>query len=136
MEVGHRQIAHTADLALELWAPSEETLLLEGARALVEILTEGAPIAGRERRVVEVESVDPEDRLVRWLNEVLVLAVTEGFLLSDAELTLREGGLRGECAGEAGAAGKIRTELKSVTYHDLRLEHREGRWTAQIVVDV
>ena len=30
---GHRQIEHTADLALEVWAPSEEELLEEAAQA-------------------------------------------------------------------------------------------------------
>jgi SHS2 domain-containing protein len=30
----------------------------------------------------------------------------------------------------------VATELKSATYHDLRLEQRDGTWHAHVVIDV
>ena len=137
MPPGHATVDHTADLALALWAASEVELLVEGARAVVEELTEGAVIAAREGRLVRVEALDGPDRLVRWLNEVLFLALTEGFLLADAEITLRPDGLDARLRGEIAGAGRIRHELKSVTYHDLQLEERsDGTWQARLVIDV
>jgi protein archease len=135
-ERGHRQIEHTADLALEIWAPSEPELLLEAAQAVREILTEGAVPASGGRRRVRIEGLDPEDRLVQWLNRVLLLAILEGFLLKDAKLRLSGNGLEAELTGEEEAFDKIRTELKSVTYHDLLLVEEAGRWRARIVIDV
>jgi SHS2 domain-containing protein len=129
---GHRQIEHTADVALEVWAESEEELLEEAAQALVEIMTEGAPIPDEAERSIELDAFDREDRLVRWLNEVIFLAVDSGFLLSSAELRLE---------GEHRLSAKIRGadrsvpllgELKAVTYHDLTLSDRFARF----VVDV
>jgi SHS2 domain-containing protein len=134
--VGHRQVEHTADLALELWAESEELLLVEGARALIEILTEGVEILETSERELRIEALDDEDRLVQWLNQVLLLAILEGFLLADAELRLYPGGLEARLRGEAAALDKIRTELKSVTYHDLHLSREAGRWEARVVIDV
>lgn len=146
---GHRSIEHTADVALELWAPDEAALLVEGARALVELLTEGAAVPGpttadaptevtpplRERSI-ELRALDPEDRLVRWLGEVLYLAGTEGFLVHDATLELPGSDLRGTVRGQAGAADRLRTEIKAVTYHDLRLDRGPGRVCARVVLDV
>ena len=137
MTRGHRHIDHTADIALALWAPTEEELLLEGASAIVAVITEGASVEHNALREVEVSSIDGADRLVQWLNEVLVLAITDGFLFADAELTLRPDGLHAKVVGETGDASRIRTELKSVTYHDLVLERDEtGGFVAQVVVDV
>lgn len=136
-ESGYRLGEHTADLLLELWAPTEEALLVAGARAVVDLLVEGAAVEARASRLLAIRgAVDREDRLVRWLNEILALAVLEGFLVADAEVTLVEGGLRATLRGEADAAGRIRTELKSATYHGLSVEGADGRWTAQVVIDV
>ena len=140
MASGHRQVDHTADLALELWAPDECELLLEGARAVIAVLTEDAAVTHTSAREVKISAVDREDRLVQWLNEVLYLAVTEGFLFGDAEITLQDGGLRATLRGEADAGARIATELKSVTYHELRLEpgseSPSGEWRAHLVIDV
>lgn len=134
---GHRQLEHTADLAIELWAPDEGTLLVEGAQAVVDVLTDGADVTGEATRSVELESVDAEDRLVRWVNEVLWLAVGEGFLVADADVSLTEGGLTAIVRGVRDGGDRIRTELKSATYHDLHLEKGDdGLYRARIVIDV
>lgn len=133
---GHRQVDHTADLALEIWAPTEEELLLEGARALIEILTEQAPIEAEDVRELELEALDPEDRLVQWLNRILLLAMLDGFLFAGGSLVLTPDGLTASVLGEPGGEEKVRTELKSVTYHDLELAREGNLWRARIVVDV
>jgi SHS2 domain-containing protein len=131
-------------LAVELWAPDEAALLIEGARALVELLTEGAVIRAASERTLELSAIDPEDRLVRWLAEVLYLAAVEGFLVNDASLELSGAlpgalpgaSLRGTVRGQADAAALLRTEIKAVTYHDLRLERGPAGVRARVVFDV
>jgi len=137
MDCGHRTLDHTADIALEIWAPSEEELLVEGARAIVGLLTEQAQISPSASRELSLDTVDPEDRLVHWLNEVVWLAISEGFLTQEAEIRLRTDGLDARLLGQAAARGGIRTELKSVTYHALCLEKdSNGRFLARVVIDV
>jgi SHS2 domain-containing protein len=133
---GHRSLDHTADLAVELWAPDEPALLVEGARALVELLTDGARVHATAERAVELSALDPEDRLVRWLGEVLYLATVEGFLVGDATLELPASGLHGTVRGQPDAAELVRTEIKAVTYHDLRLERGPAGVRARVVFDV
>ncbi|MBI4818454.1 MAG: archease [Deltaproteobacteria bacterium] len=140
MTSGHRQIDHTADVAFELWAPDEAELLVEGARAVVEVLTGESTggVAGHsvESRRVVLSALDPEDRLVQWLNEIIVLAVLEGFVFESADVTLEgEGGLEAKIVGVTDPS-RVITELKSATYHDLVLERSGGRAFARVVLDV
>jgi SHS2 domain-containing protein len=136
MDRGYLMRDHTADMAIELWAPSELDLLVQGARAVVDLLTRGASVHGADTREVQLSCVDAEDRLVCWLNEVLWLALSEGFLAHDARISLGERELRATVIGEAGAREKIASEIKSVTYHDLWLEHASDGWRARVVIDV
>lgn len=133
---GFHQLDHTADLAIEFWAPTEEALLEEGARALVHILTDGVEVEEDSEGHLVVEAMDPEDRLVRWLNEILFAASVEGFLFSSGTFTLHERGVDATVRGQSDARGLLATELKSVTYHDLRLQRHAHGWYAHVVVDV
>jgi SHS2 domain-containing protein len=135
--VGFRQLEHTADLALEIWAESEARLFEEAGRAVVEILTEGEEVRPSGERAIVISAEDEEERFVRWLNEILVLAVTEGFLFSGVRsLELRDVGLSATIAGQEGASDRVRTELKSTTYHDLFVGEEGGTWRARVVIDV
>jgi SHS2 domain-containing protein len=80
--------------------------------------------------------MDAEDRLVQWLNEILFAAVVEGFLFSSADIQLGERGLHAIVRGQSEARALLVAELKSVTYHDLCLQHHEYGWYARVVVDV
>ena len=133
---GYRFVDHTADVALELWAPDEAGLLLQGGLAITDLLTEGASIGSRDELQVQLTALDPEDRLVRWLNEILVLALTRGFLLAEATLALAPGRLDAQLRGEAGAQEKVKTEVKSATYHDLHVSCAAGGLAARVVIDV
>lgn len=133
---GHEQLDHPADLRLRIWAPSEPELLVEAARALVELLTEGQVAEPAVSRELRLDAIDAEDRLVCWLNELLLLALLDGFLVADAEVRLRADGLDATLRGQADAGALVRTELKSVTHHGVELVERNGRVEAQVLIDV
>ncbi len=134
--IGHRQIEHTADLALEIWAPTEVELLVEAARAVVALITEGRTPLAAANRTIHIDAIDPEDRLVQWLNEIMRLALMEGFLFVDAQLSLPDPHLHAEIRGAEQSWEQLRTELKSATYHDLTLRTEPGACFARLVIDV
>ena len=134
-----RQLDHTADLAFEMTAPTEPSLLLGAASNLVAIMTDASAGGADEleEREIRVEALDGEDRLVRWLNEIIYHAMTGTFLLRSAEIELiGDGEMRAICRGETDAFEKVTNELKCATYHDLVVEEREGGWYARVVIDV
>lgn len=134
---GYRHLEHTADLALEIWAESEEDLLVEIAFALVGIMSGNADLEPDQARSLRIDCLDREDRLVQWANEMIAFALIDGFLLADIdEIRLYEGGLEAILIGESKSYDKIQSELKSVTYHGLKIiENKEG-FMAQVVIDV
>lgn len=138
MTRGHRQFDHTADLALELWGESEEEVLRAGAEGVVAIMTEGGEVDARAERRVRIDAVDRHDRLVQWLNEIIVAAVAGGFLFGSADIALEGAtGLSATIRGEPDAGDRVVAELKSATYHDLALDREPGGgWRARVVIDV
>jgi len=133
---GYRALEHTADLAFELWATTEEGVLEQGMHAVLHTLTAGAELKPEASREVEVQGLDSEDRLVRWLNEIIFLCLVEGFLPCDTEIVLDGTDLRAKLRGEVEAHERIVTEIKSATYHGLFLHVSEAEARAQIVLDV
>lgn len=132
---GFAAVDHTADLAFELWGPTEVALLEQGARALIVEMTEGAQVPDPLRRTVEIEAFDSEERLVRWLNEVIYWASVDSFVVARVELEIVEGVLRGTAWGVCDRA-LLRGEIKAATYHDLRVEHLDDRVRTLVVLDV
>ncbi len=145
-QAGHRAVDHTGDVAIELWAPTEPALLCEAARATVALMTEAAPGAtdhagGGGRARVLLDTLDREDRLVQWVNEVIFLAVSEGLLVAGADIDIDDRGDGGVVSAELRLSplppSGLDTELKSATYHDLRVERGDDGWyRARVVIDV
>ncbi|HUH03482.1 MAG TPA: archease [Kofleriaceae bacterium] len=135
---GYRQLDHPTDVAIEFWAPTEESLLVIGGQALVELLT-GTTALERtddyladELRPVLIEAGDPTDRMVRWLNEVLVTAHT-GCLLRAADLELGETSLQGTLYCDQGL---IENDLAAVTDQEAELTTHEYGWYGRVVIAV
>lgn len=123
-------------MALEFWAPTEESLLVIAGQAMVELMT-GTTAVERtddyladQLRPVLIEAGDPTDRMVRWLNEVLVAAHT-GCLLRTADLELGEDSLQGTLYCDEGL---IENDLAVVTNQDAELTIHEYGWYGRVVI--
>lgn len=130
---------HTADIGLEVTAAGLTDLFETAAAALFAQLTDPESIEPRERRCIEVHGVDREELLVRWLGELLSLHDAEGILFRRFKVTrLEPESLVGLAEGEMFDPTRhaMRSEIKAVTYHQIRILERDGTWTARLVLDV
>jgi SHS2 domain-containing protein len=129
----YRWLEHTAELGLEIEAPSREAVFEEALTAFAELV--GAGTGPPLTREVELEADEPALLLVEWLNELLYLADAEQFVperITSFELVSTR--LRARVEGRLGERGQL---LKAVTLH--RLEFREDAtvgWRAHVVLDV
>jgi SHS2 domain-containing protein len=128
-----RWVEHTAELELELEAPSERAVYEDALEAVAELIGErGGPPLTRE---IEVAAEEPALLLVEWLSELVYLAEIEQFVPEQiASLELGEGRLRATVEGHRGEATPL---IKAVTLH--RLEFRRDDtvgWRARVVLDV
>ena len=141
---GHyRPIEHTADLAIEVDADSLEELFRLAAEGMFDLIRgdrggRSVPGGRAEWRTISATGPDLEALLVAWLGELLYVHSSEGLVMHGIRrLTLAPDHVDAEVGftspdPEAG----VEREIKGVTYHDLRVERREGRWRARIVFDV
>jgi SHS2 domain-containing protein len=138
-----RTIEHTADLGLEVEAPTLEQLFVAGAHGLAGVLlgdevgaAGGATGRETEWRELVLEAPDREALFVDWLRELLYIQISEGLVFRTAEIgELREGRLVAR-AGFAPPGKPVERELKGVTYHDLEVSRRGDAWFARIVFDL
>lgn len=130
------EVAHTADLALRVWAPTLGAVFAEAAAGMFHLLGCEAGDAGSPvQREVELEAPDVETLLVDWLSELLYLSETFGECYHRFRVDLiGEGRLRGHVAGHAGA--EALQDIKAVTYSYLSIEEGERGLETTLTFDV
>ena len=127
----YRFVDHTAEVEVELEAESAEGVLEEALRAFVELAGTGEGETVGRRLVVS--ATDLPALLAAWLEELVYLAETEGFVPDSAELSLS--GLELSALLE-GRLGEPRPLVKGATLHRLRLGSENGVWSGRVVLDV
>jgi SHS2 domain-containing protein len=127
-----RWIEHTAELELELEAESEREVFAAALAAFAELTADGdGPPLERE---IHVDAGGGAMRLVAWLEELIYLSETDGFVPERIEsLELGGDSLHARVSGHAGEPAHL---VKAVTLHRLELRPDGDRWRARVVLDV
>jgi SHS2 domain-containing protein len=133
-ERGHREVEHTADCGLEVWAPDLPGLMEEAARGLFELMGVDVSEESRCHRQLEIGADDREQLLVSFLEELLFIAESEkvafdGFLLNLVETNLL-------ARLEGGYILSRTKEIKAVTYHYLEISETKRGLKTSIIFDV
>jgi SHS2 domain-containing protein len=137
---GHRVLPHTADLALEAWAPAKHECIAEAVRALVESFADVRAAMPTESVTLVAEEAADEDLLVAVLNEVIYQLDAHGRLPVDVSVSQPGGGARSRAevrfaAAPAGQARLVGAIPKAVSLHELRFAPSGGLWRCHVTVD-
>jgi SHS2 domain-containing protein len=129
----------TADVGIWASGPSAAALLEGLGLALYGLLADPRGILPREERTVSARGGDPAELAVAFLNALLALEETDGFLGRRIRASTRgrpATSVTARLLGERYDPGRhtARTEVKAVTYHDLVFDPRVGR--ARVIVDL
>lgn len=131
---GFREIEHTADWALEVWAPDLSGLFSQAAKGMYWLMDVALASEGRVERVIELEGTDSEDLLVSFLSELLYFGESEGLAFDQYEVTVDDASLSAHCQG-APVLHQSK-EIKAVTYHNLKVRQTPEGCQVVIVFDV
>ncbi|MBI4410280.1 MAG: archease [Gemmatimonadetes bacterium] len=130
---------HTADVGIEVRAPSLPALFHLAAAGMMALLWDRPPVGAGEDETEHTLGLKGEDLaglLAAWLRELLFLHERDGVQYRSAEFeTLEEHRLHARVRLAAPSEPPAR-ELKGVTYHGLEVEERDGGWRAQVIFDV
>jgi len=131
---GHREVEHTADWELEVWAPDMAGLLEEAARGMYELMGVEISEESRCHGQLEIAADDREQLLVSFLEELLFIADSEKVAYDGFMLRLQDGSLVARLEG--GSFLSRSKEIKAVTYHQLKIVETKRGLKTSIVFDV
>jgi SHS2 domain-containing protein len=137
--MGYELLDHTADVGIRVWADDVKGLFQEAAKALFDIITDLEKVEVHLDREVAVQGSGQEELMVAWLSELLYLHEVEELLFCDFALSEVDGrDVKGVAMGEKFYEGRhcIKTAVKAITYHQLEIQEKDGRWYAQIIFDI
>jgi len=131
-------LEHTADAGLLVRAPSLAGLFVEAAKGLVCLLLHEVVLRPTGRRDLELEAPERDLLLADFLSEILYLASAEGLVTLNVEMVEFEPTRLKARLGVKSARdlGGLKTEIKAVTYHGLKIEETEEGFEAKVIFDV
>lgn len=134
-DAGYRLVPHTADMALEAWAPGKYECVAQAVYALVAGFAELGDVAPRDSVTLAVEPASDEDLLVSVLDEVIYQMEVHGRVPADVSIDENTGVVRLATLpiDEVTFVGAV---PKAVSLHELRFEHVDGAWRCHVTVDV
>jgi SHS2 domain-containing protein len=128
----YRWVDHTAEVELAIEAGAEREVFADALTALGELL--GIDDGDGQQRRVCVQAPDRPALLAAWLEELVFLAETEGFVATRlVQLALIGDRLDATVAGFIGSPLPL---VKAVTYHRLRFDRDGSGYVAGVVLDV
>ena len=134
IDAGYREIEHTADWAMQVWAPDLPRLFklaAEGMNALAEVKLKRDE---KTQRKFELDAHDNETLLVNFLSEILYYGEHEEIGFDEIELMVGDGKLKAVCSGAKILSRK--KEIKAVTFHNLEINMNDDLYHVEIVFDV
>jgi SHS2 domain-containing protein len=130
---------HTADLGVRVFGRTAEELFANAAYALFDLLTDLNHVREPLSYDLHVEAADREELLVRWLNELLFLTESPGYLFKRFSIShLDPTSLQAVAHGESfdPSRHKFNLEIKAITYHQVAVKEEGGKWEARVIFDI
>jgi SHS2 domain-containing protein len=131
---GFKEIQHTADWALHVWADDLPSLFAEAARGMNTLagmkLTDGP----RTSRNFEVAGADAESLLVAFLSELIYTQEQEHLGFDRFDIRMR--GEKAIVNVRGAPLESVTKAIKAATYHNLKIEKTDRGYEVVIVFDV
>ena len=133
------EIDHTADIGIEVEAENAAKLFSVAAEALYALIADPDGIQIKQEISVSASGEGWEDLLQAWLSELLAEFNLKGFIGKRCEvINIEPGRVDSKVKGEALDLERhaFHTEIKGVTYHELKVWQQDGKWRARVIFDV
>jgi SHS2 domain-containing protein len=132
---GFKEIQHTADAALSVWADNLNELFKNSLKGMYQLIGISSNFT-QENDVIHIalQAEDTESLLVSFLSECLFFVLNKRLFLIPEELEINDGMLN--CKMQVISINKINKEIKAVTFHNLRITNNKKGYKVIIVFDI
>jgi SHS2 domain-containing protein len=146
--VKYEFLEHTADVKFRAYGKSFEEALANAGIAAIAVMTDVKKIKLKQKKQIKVEAKTKESLIYDFLEELIFLIDTEGFLVKEIkELKVKKIKtnnakeqeklvLTAILEGDNAKNYDIHTQIKSATYSDMIIEETKGKCTIQMVLDI
>ena len=135
----YETLDHTADTGLIVYGKTLASLFENAGEGFFDLITDLERVRSIVERRIELKGEPLERLMVDWLAELLFLHDVELLLFKEFNVeSVGEEGLRAVVKGERFDEGihVIKTAVKAVTHHQIRVQQDQGGWRAQIIFDL
>lgn len=151
----YQQIDISGDVGLRITGRSLEDIFTGAAEGLFNLITDSSGIQDTETRKISLCADSPESLLIQWLNELVFLFDTHGFVGKRFKLVFQRANvnvINVDAAAEDTDSSKLdaivsggifdpdthesRLLIKAATYHGLSIKKAHSRWEATVIFDI
>ena len=140
---GFRFHEHTADITLECWAPTLKQAFEEAALGAFEVILDTSTVEPVHPFEIDLQGIDLEELLVEWIGRLIALIDIESSFYSKFEVfsinqESKGFSMKGQAWGESINLEKhnTRTEVKAMTYADLKIIQESEKTTIWFTLDL
>jgi len=141
--MGIRFLDHPSDVYVEVRAKSLEEAFAFSGIAVYEVMTDVSRVKKDEKVEITVDGFDLYSLLYNWLEELIYLFDSKGFLGSEVkveEVAQTHDGFRLKATifGEKYDAKRheSKTAIKAATYHLMKIERENDEYVVRFVLDI
>ena len=135
----YEQFPHTADIGIRVFGKDLKELFQNAAFGMFDLVADLDGIKNSIEEVVEADGDTAEELLVAWLDELLYRFYTKEIIFAKFQIEkLSENNIKAKVFGRPVSANRnrLKTEIKAVTYSDLKINTTDGGYKVEIIFDV
>ncbi|CDI05124.1 archease [Candidatus Nitrosotenuis uzonensis] len=138
--MSYKNLEHATDAFIEVNASNLEEAFVVAARSVIETIIDIDTVDIKHQKVLKVTGKDLRYLLYNWLEEIIILTITEGFATRTIDLAITENeeySIMATMGGEPIDFKKHRfkVEIKSPTFHAMEIV-RNGGVTMRFLLDL
>ena len=128
--MSYKTLEHATDAIIEVTADNLKEAFQIAGISVIETILDISKVEEKESKKLIVKGKDLNYLLYNWLEEMIILTITEGFAGKKIVIEISknyEYEINAEIFGESIDLEKheFKVEIKSPTFHDMRIEQKE-----------
>jgi SHS2 domain-containing protein len=138
--MSYRYLEHATDALIEVKAPTLEEAFVVAARSVVETILDIDSVEEKKTRSLHVAGKDLNYLLYNWLEEMIILTITEGFATRSVKIRIEKNSeymIHADLSGEDIDVKKhhFKVEIKAPTFHLMEI-NQDGQVSMRYLLDL
>jgi len=129
--MSYRTLEHATDAVIEVTADTLEDAFKIAGISVIETILDISKVTENDMKSIQVKGKDLIYLLYNWLEEIIILTITDGFAGKRIIVTIskdEEYKINAEIFGETIDLKKheFKVEIKSPTFHEMKIEEKDN----------